>query len=324
MNDSTKDIADRPARKTPFQFSLKHLFGLTFLVAVFLSILVGMYPFSVMMLPLVLFWFVATELLPFLLLPPSRRRRPNLAQSLVALVVIYALISFLASIFMNLRGAAEGSQCQNNLKQIALGLHIYHDRYGCFPPAYVADEQGRPMHSWRVLILPFVEHADIYAQYNFDEPWDGPSNRRLLSMKVPSVFRCPEDSGSPTATSYVAVVGPQTMWPGSACLKLGDIADGTSNTLMVVEIANSGVHWMEPRDLEFADLPMSVNPESGGGISSLHRYESWWPKRPYGANAVMADGAVSMLPTELSPEKLRALLVIDDNKPVDGWGSIDE
>lgn len=77
------------------------------------------------------------------------------------------------------REAARRAQCSNNLKQIAFSLHSYHDRYGCFPPAYIADEEGKPMHSWRVLILPFIEEQALYDRYAFTEPWDGPSNRRL-------------------------------------------------------------------------------------------------------------------------------------------------
>src|SRR5690606_28292508 len=62
-------------------------------------------------------------------------------------------------------------QCQNNLRQVVLALHGYHVDHGCFPPAYVADAAGRPMHSWRVLVLPYLEEQDLYAAYNFAEPW---------------------------------------------------------------------------------------------------------------------------------------------------------
>jgi hypothetical protein len=322
MSDPAQGAADRPAKEVPFQFGIKHLFGLTFLMAVFLSTLVGLYPFSLMMLPLVLFAFVAAVLWGFFVHVAFGWKSPTLPEALVVCVIMYPLVSFLASGCVDLSGPWRRMECSNHLKEIALALHNYHDSYGCPPPAYVADEQGRPMHSWRVLILPFLDHGDIYAQYNFDEPWDGHSNRSLLNMNVPSVFQCPEDTASPTATSYVVVVGPETMWPGSTSVQFADIADGTSYTLMVVEVANSGIHWMEPRDLDFADLPMSVNPESGGGISSLHREQAWLPKRPYGANFAMADGCVQMLATDLPPETLRALLVTDDHQPVLGWDRV--
>src|SRR5262245_44252816 len=77
------------------------------------------------------------------------------------------------------REAARRSNCKGELKQIGLALLNYREAYGCFPPPYVADASGRPMHSWRVLILPFIDHAALYREYRFDEPWDGPNNRKL-------------------------------------------------------------------------------------------------------------------------------------------------
>src|SRR5262249_42952585 len=76
---------------------------------------------------------------------------------------------------------ARRSQCKNNLKQIGLAMFNYHDAYGCFPPAYIADADGRPMHSWRVLLLPFLDEAARYRKYRFDEPWDGPNNSELAT-----------------------------------------------------------------------------------------------------------------------------------------------
>ncbi len=314
MSDPAETATDRSPKKAPFQFGIRHLFELTFFLALFLGITVGLYPYSLMMQALVLFGVVAVMVFFY----AFGWNSPYSKKLLAVCIILYALAGLLLSGLVD-PGVAERSLCQNNLKSIAIALHEYHDTHGCLPPAYVADEQGRPMHSWRVLILPFLEHPGTYAQYNFNEPWDGPSNRPLLSMEVPSVFQCPGDTASPTATSYVVVVGPQTMWPGSTSVKFADIADGTSFTLMVVEVANSGIHWMEPRDLEFADLPMSVNPESGLGIRSLHRPESWRPKRPYGVNVAMADGCARFLPTDLPPGTLRALLVTHDNQPRLGW-----
>src|SRR4051812_9073955 len=74
------------------------------------------------------------------------------------------------------REASKRTQCKNNLKEIALALHNYHEAYGCFPPAYIADKDGRPMHSWRVLILPYLDEKPLYLKYRFDEPWNGPHN----------------------------------------------------------------------------------------------------------------------------------------------------
>ena len=98
-------------------------------------------------------------------------------------------------------------RCPNNLKQIAMALDNYHDTYGCFPPAYSIDEQGRPMHSWRILILPYLEGPSAYQGYDFNEPWDGPNNRQLAEQ-IPGVFRCPEATkhGAAADTHYVAIM----------------------------------------------------------------------------------------------------------------------
>ena len=86
---------------------------------------------------------------------------------------------------------ADVRACANNMKRIALALRNYHTAYGCFPPAYVADKNGRPMHSWRVLILPFLKEDPLYKQYKFSEPWDGPNNKKLIAVRV-MFYTCPE------------------------------------------------------------------------------------------------------------------------------------
>ncbi len=203
------------------------------------------------------------------------------------------------------REPARRSQCKTNLKQIGLALHQYHDKYGCFPPAYIADPEGRPMHSWRVLLLPYLDQMPLYKEYRFNEPWDGPNNSKLAD-KVPTVFYCPSESHGriENVTSYVAVVGPGTIWPGSRSTKIADIRDGTSNTLMVVEIADSGIHWMEPRDLSSSQMAPTINAKSSQGISSPH----------IGcAHAVFADGMVRPISNQVAAGVIRALLTINGN-----------
>jgi len=194
------------------------------------------------------------------------------------------------------------TRCLNNIRNIAMALHNYASRFGTLPPAYINDAQGRPMHSWRVLILPYLDRNDVYDMYRFDEPWNGPSNSKLHDVIV-DVFRCPQDHGGPGSnqTSYVAVVGPDTIWPGSEGVRLDDVTDGLGATLFIVEIADSGIHWMEPRDLQAAILPLSINPKSGKGISSLH---------PGLACVALADGRVRTLNDTLKPATLSALLTI--------------
>jgi prepilin-type processing-associated H-X9-DG protein len=108
-------------------------------------------------------------------------------------------------------------------------------------------------------------------------------------------------------TNYVVVVGPETAWPGSEPTKLADFADGSSNTILVVEVKNSGIHWMEPRDLHVVQMAPGVNPKAGQGVSSNH---------PSGANVARADGSVGFLPEDTSADVLRAMLTIDGGEKV--------
>jgi hypothetical protein len=218
----------------------------------------------------------------------------------VCLAVVGA---FLLPTVQRSRESSPRSQCENNLKQIGLALHTYHDQYDCFPPAFVADAKGRPMHSWRVFLLPYLNQGPLYAQYRFDEPWDGPNNGKLAD-KLVAAYNCPSDKrgngkNAATMTSYVAVVGPETMWPEDSTTGIRDIKDGTTTTLMIVEVANSGIHWMEPRDLHVVQMAPTINPKSGQGISSPHAG---------GAQVLMGDGTVRFISEQLTAETIRALL----------------
>ena len=216
-------------------------------------------------------------------------------------------------------GSAEVARrfaCVHNLKEIGIALQNYHDRHKCYPPAYVADSQGRPMHSWRALLLPYFEVEQIVnigKLYYFNEPWNGPNNRRIAEQ-IPHVYRCPSDEENTTQTNYVAIVGPETGWPAPGCMNNRDITDGPPDTIAVVEAVDAGIHWMEPRDLTI-DLANDVRSNSiAPGISSRH-----WN----GFNALFFDSAVHFLPADTSPTRLRAMLTakggehIEPIEPVD-------
>src|SRR5207248_412923 len=109
------------------------------------------------------------------------------------------------------RAAADRSQCKDNLSRITLALCQYHDTFQSYPPPFIADSSGKPMHTWRVLILPYLDQKNLYQQYRLDEPWDGPNNRKLHDVGLP-IFQCPSHSKAQptTETNYVAVIGPRT------------------------------------------------------------------------------------------------------------------
>jgi hypothetical protein len=198
--------------------------------------------------------------------------------------------------------------CRANLRLLARAMHSYHDAYHSFPPAYIADKSGRPMHSWRVLLLPFLECDRLYKQYRLDEPWNGPHNRPLASQ-MPDVFCCPSEKSSENTTSYFVVVGPHTVFPGAVPIRIRDITDGTSSTILLVEATNSRINWLEPRDMSYIEAVRGINPKSGWGISSHHTERA-------GARVALADGLATFLADETSVEQLRRLLERDDGLPV--------
>lgn len=155
------------------------------------------------------------------------------------------------------------------------------------------------MHSWRVLILPFIDGADLYDTYDFSEPWDGPNNRKLIA-RIPQWLVFPGDARNPSGvTNYLAVVGPETVWPGSLGISFGEVAE-PSKTIMVVENRGAGVQWTEPRDLNFATMNFNVAENPSNGISS--RFD-----RPAVA---CADGCIRGIPKDVQPETLRARLTV--------------
>ena len=169
------------------------------------------------------------------------------AVSIVRPVYFLVLFGFLLLLGLLLpaiscaREAARRCACTNNIRQIALALLNYRQANGCFPPAYIVDKNGRPAHSWRVLILPYLEGQTLYQQYNFNEPWDGPNNKKLLAGRPPMCFVCPSDGNiriSGTAcTSYAAVVGADAAWPGKTS---GKPTGDPSQTILLVEDCRRG------------------------------------------------------------------------------------
>ena len=191
------------------------------------------------------------------------------------------------------REAARRSQSVNNLKQIMLAYHNFHSTNNTFPPAAICDAEGKPLLSWRVAILPFIEQQDLYNQFHLDEPWDSAHNKPLLE-KMPQVYRSPKAKPNDTTTFYQAFVGDGALYDApSKAPGIAEITDGTSNTLAVVE-AGKAVPWSKPEDIPFArdkDLPKL------GGLGF-----------PGGFNAGFCDGSVRFLKFSINKDTLKALI----------------
>ena len=166
---------------------------------------------------------------------------------------------------------------------------------GSYPPAAVYDASGKPLLSWRVLILPYMGQQPLYDKFHLNEPWDSPNNKPLADTVIVA-YQCPSNVNAPgsSLTTYQVIVDPRSMFTGQpAGVPMNDVPDGTSHTVLVVEAANP-VPWTKPEDLGFA--PMN-DPTIGMGS-----------KHPGGFNAVFADGSVHFVKsTPANPLSLEVL-----------------
>ena len=144
------------------------------------------------------------------------------------------------------------------------------------------------MHSWRVLIWGHLESQPYSGQYDYQKPWNDPKNVKLARFGA-FFFRCPADGrSSKEMTNYVAVVGRGTMWPPSGYMRMNDIVDGASNAIMIVEVSDSNIHWMEPRDLPIEELAEWLDPKHQPTLLHSHPHG-----RITGSLVLFADGLLA-------------------------------
>lgn len=190
------------------------------------------------------------------------------------------LVALLLPAVQSAREAARRAQCVNNIKQIMLAWHNYHAANNFFPRD-LTDKDGKPLLSWRVAILPYIEQVELYNKFKLDEPWDSPHNKELLK-EMPQTYRCPSRvKHDPTTTCYCGFAGIGAILETGQDITLQTITDGTSNTIAVTE-AKDGVPWTKPQDLPF---DQAAKP-SLYGAGSPH---------PGGFNAGFCDGSVHFI-----------------------------
>jgi hypothetical protein len=148
---------------------------------------------------------------------------------------------------------SNNARSQNNLKQIGLAFHNYADTYGgTFPAAAICDPRGKPLLSWRVAILPWLEQDRLYKEFHLDEPWDSEHNKKLLDQ-MPKTYALPGAKVKPGTTVYQVFVGKDALFQTNQKRRFpAEITDGTSNTILVVEAADP-VPWTKPADIPFGD-----------------------------------------------------------------------
>jgi len=189
--------------------------------------------------------------------------------------------------------SAASASSVNNLKQIGLAMHSYHDVHGTLPPAAVCDKTGKPLLSWRVLVLPYIEGEKLYKEFKLDEPWDSEHNKKLLA-RMPKVYAIPGlTKPGATDTHYRVFVGNGAGFDWIMGHKLPDFTDGTSNTLMCVT-AETAVPWTKPDELEF-DPDKDMTRVAGRVVNGRFQF-------------VMCDGSVRTLAKIPAKDTLHALI----------------
>lgn len=230
---------------------------------------------------------------------------------LVLFLIIMVLVALLLPAVQSPTGDHSRNSCKNNLKQISLALYNYHDAYGSFPPVVVLDDEGIPAHSWRVLLLPYLEEQELYDQYRFDEPWNSVHNMALQDQ-IPDVYRCWEflkgiDRKSleyqhlSRLSSYAAIVSPESMFYRENSLSLEDITDEVRNTIMMAEVHQHAVHWMSPADVTPAQL-----------LTELRRSaQDEYSNHKQGLHVGFVDGGARWISHDIAEDVLKASTTIN-------------
>jgi hypothetical protein len=199
------------------------------------------------------------------------------------------------------RTAARRTTSMNNLKQLLIALATYQDAHHSFPPACTVDKQGRPLLSWRVAILPYLDEEALYRQFHLDEPWDSPHNKQLIA-RMPPLFRSPRSTAASGKTCYLAVRGKNTVFPGAEKVTLSDIRDGLSNTIAIVEVNDTtAVEWTRPDDFQ----PDPKQPTKG--------LQNTWRGNFL---AGFADGHVCSISVSVDAATLRAMFTRNGGEPI--------
>jgi prepilin-type processing-associated H-X9-DG protein len=216
-------------------------------------------------------------------------------------VILSALLSliFVGPLFADppkdaierVKWARDRTVSQNNLKQIVLAFLNHEAAIRTFP-GDVVDKNGKPLLSWRVQILPYLEQQRLYQQFKLDEPWDSENNKKLLE-EMPKIYAPVRGKADKGKTFYQAFSGSGALMGGKA-VKIVDITDGTSQTFSAIE-AGEAVEWTKPADIAFD--PKKPLPKLGGIFDGDF-------------NVAMCDGSVRYVAKGVKEENLKKFITI--------------
>lgn len=252
----------------------------------------------------------------------NRLRRPTGVEWIVLFVTLGLLLALLLPASWSARESARRIQCMNRMHQVAIALLAYATTHPGFPLAASPGENGAGPMSWRIPILPMLEQKSLYDAYRRDEAWDGVHNSAVSQYPL-DTYSCPSDppvSVTQTMANYLAIVGPQTVWPPDHEYPLDDIKDGASKTILLIEVAGRNTPWAKPEDLSFDEaVRLLTSPSAGSTVHVNYRTTGFFYKsdeRP-GLHVAFADGTVRFLALPLSKQLASALLTVDGGESID-------
>jgi prepilin-type processing-associated H-X9-DG protein len=223
--------------------------------------------------------------------------RSNIVGCVLGFVVLGLLMILLLPDVQSRRPSTR-TMCANHLKQIVIALHAYHAANGMLPPAATLDSNGKPLHSWRTLLLPYLDQKPLFERIRLNEPWNSPYNIQFAKSDLP-IYACPKTK---TGLAYLAVRTRGGMFDGPTPRPIVPI-DPASLTVIVIEVPTRPISWMQPTDFEEHDLDNVLT----NGLRSEHSG---------GTNAGMADGSIRFLAQTIKPELFQSLLTRDGGEPV--------
>ncbi len=242
-----------------------------------------------------------------LLVVAALHRSPEVRKHFLIVLLLVLCGLGLLPVVLAVQEEARIMERMSELPRIGSALLKYEQAHGHLPPAVAADRQGQATASWRVRILPYMEHPDEYKAYNFREPWNGPNNSKLVGV-VAKFWCCPAgiSTAGPPMTTYVAVTGPGTVWEDHC-------STAKLPRVMVVEVPNSKINWMEPRDWTLEEVCGGPGDGSASAIFSRHVKSDGflYDVEFTGAWTVRSDEQDCFLYAGLPPETLKGLFTGD-------------
>tara|TARA_R110000850_G_scaffold270691_6_gene403961 strand:- start:13829 stop:14788 length:960 start_codon:yes stop_codon:yes gene_type:complete len=247
----------------------------------------------------------------------SLSRQPAPKSSKMSLIIILAVVGvgglFVVGILLALllpavqqaREAARRSQSKNNLKQIGLAMHNYHETHRILPPGGTLTIDGAPSQSWETFILPFIDEAPLYNQINFHYAWNHHTNQDIFTKEMPFYLNPNiEEKVSPEGLPLSHYMGNELLMGPNRGARFREVNDGLANTIMAFEVGENFKPWGDPTN--FAVPADRIGPPNRSSTTG-------------GNQVLMGDGSVRFVSENIDPAVLKALSTPNGGERIDEY-----